>query len=284
MVKMIRDLPGTREDELGAVRPVEGPDSVAVPPPEPLQQRRLFRRGDGLTPSERIARAREEWQARRVKRELTIPTWPRWRSVQWLRHFLLTLFVFPFVRIGYGLEVRGRHNFRNAGRPCLIISNHNMHIDNGLILKAMPGGFRRRTAVVAAASDIFGNPVRGFLAGLLGNAFPFATEGAGVREGLENIVAMLDKGWNILIFPEGELTVVGPMKRFKAGTGRIAVDTGVPILPIRIDVLKRGFYEGKWLPTPRAHVRVNIGQPFCIPPGTRSIDATRLLEEAVRNA
>lgn len=246
--------------------------------------RDLFTRGDGLTPAERIARAREQWKVRRKQRELTIPAWPRWRSVQWFRHFFLTLVIFPVLRIGYGLEVRGRQNFRLAGKPCLVISNHNMHIDNGLLLRAMPGGFRRRTAVVAAASDIFGNPVRGFLAGLLGNAFPFATEGASVREGLENIVSMLDKGWNIMIFPEGELTVIGPMKRFKPGTGRIAVDTGVPILPIRIDVLRPGFYEGRWLPSPRALVRVTVGKPFCIPPGTRSVEATRMLENAVRNA
>jgi 1-acyl-sn-glycerol-3-phosphate acyltransferase len=74
------------------------------------------------------------------------------------------------------------------------------------------------------------------------------------------------------------------MKRFKPGTGRIALETGVQVLPMRIDVVRRGFYEGKWLPHPRARVRVNVGEPFRIATGTRHFEATRLLEEAIRNA
>ncbi len=244
----------------------------------------VFARGEKLTPADRIARARAAWMERRQAGELNIPDWPRRRSVQWLRHFALTLVVLPALRVPYKLDVRGEENFRLIQEPCVIVSNHNMHLDNGMLLRAMPNGFRRRTAVVAAASDIFGNPIRGFFAGLLGNAFPFANEGAGLREGLENIIGMLDQKWNILIFPEGELTVVGPMKRFKAGPARIAMDTGVQVLPIRIDVLRRGFYEGKWFPHPRASVRVNVGQPFHIPPGTRSLDATEMLEAAVLQA
>jgi len=159
-----------------------------------------------------------------------------------------------------------------------------MHLDQSMLLRAMPAGFRQRVAIAAAASDIYGNRVRGFFASLLGNAFPFSKQGGGVRESLEYVAKMLDDGWNVLIFPEGRLTVIGPMKPFKNGVGLLARETGVQVLPMRIDVLRPGFYEGKWLPHPRASVRVTFGDPVRVPPGLHHDEATQLLEEAVRGA
>ncbi|MGH2633717.1 MAG: 1-acyl-sn-glycerol-3-phosphate acyltransferase [Tepidiformaceae bacterium] len=214
----------------------------------------------------------------------SVHTWPRWRPVRWLRRLLMTGLVFPLLRIGYTVEMRGRGNFRDIDEPCLIVSNHNMHLDQSMLLRTMPQGFRQRVAIAAAASDIFGNRFRGFVASLLGNAFPFAKEGSGVRESLEYVAKMLDEGWNVLIFPEGKLTVAGPMQPFKSGTGLLAVETGVAVLPMRIDILRPGFYEGKWLPHPRARVRVSIGEPLRFDPGTPYAEATERLERAVREA
>jgi long-chain acyl-CoA synthetase len=212
------------------------------------------------------------------------PTWPRWRAVQWLRHVLTSCLVFPFLRIGYSVEVRGRERLATVQQPCLIISNHNMHVDSALLLRSMPPAFRRRVAIAAAASDIYGNRVRGFTASLLGNAFPFAKEGSGVRESLEYVAKMLGEGWNVLLFPEGKLTVIGPMQPFKSGIGLLAIETRVPVVPLRIDVLRPGFYEGKWWPHPRARVRVSIGEPIRLEPGTSYHEATARLEAAVRDA
>lgn len=217
----------------------------------------------------------------RVRR---FPTWPRRRPVRWLRRVITSAVVFPLLRLGYSVEVRGRERFRSVQEPCLLISNHNMHLDQSVLLRAMPHGFRQRVAIAAAASDIFGNRFRGFGASFLGNAFPFAKEGSGVRESLEYVAKMLDEGWNVMIFPEGKLTVMGPTQPFKSGTGLLAVETGVPVLPMRIDVLRPGFYEGKWLPHPRARVRVSIGEPVSFPQGTSYAEATARLEEAVRTA
>jgi long-chain acyl-CoA synthetase len=213
------------------------------------------------------------------------PTWPRWRPVRWARRGLMTGLVFPLLRLGYTTQIRGRQNVRLLQEPCLIVANHNMHMDGSLLLRSLPQDFRQRVAIAAAASDIFGNRFRGFGASLLGNAFPFAKEGSGVRESLEYVAKMLEEGWNVLIFPEGKLTVCGPTQPFKAGTGLLAVETGVQVLPMRIDVLRPGFYEGKWLPHPRARVRVSIGKPIRFRRGETSYtEATTVLEQAVREA
>jgi long-chain acyl-CoA synthetase len=212
------------------------------------------------------------------------PTWPRQWPARQVRRLLVTGIVLPFLRLWYTTEVRGREHFKGLEEPCLIISNHNMHLDQSMLLRSMPHGFRQRVAIAAAASDIFGNRVRGFWASLLGNAFPFAKEGSGVRESLEYVTTMIEGGWNILLFPEGKLTVVGPMQPFKGGIGLLARETAVPVLPMRIDVLRRGAREGKWWPNPRAKVRVCIGQPVRIPPKMSYSEATALLERAVREA
>lgn len=217
-------------------------------------------------------------------RKRDIPRWPRFLPVRWLRRFLLTGIVFPLLRIGYSLRVYGYDNLEDLDGASLIISNHNMHLDHGMILRAMPNRVRERIAIAAAASDIYGNRVRGFFTSLLGNGFAFNKEGSGVRESLETVAQMLDEGWHVLLFPEGKLTVRGPMQRFKAGTGYLAVETGVSVLPLRIDIIRPGFYEGRWLPTPRAKVEVHIGSPLRFEPGTSYAEATTALERAVREA
>ncbi len=204
--------------------------------------------------------------------------------MRWFRRVCQTGLAFPLFRILYSVEIRGRQHFRGLDEPCIIVSNHNMHMDQAMLLRAMPHNFRQRVAIAAAASDIYGNRFRGFFASLLGNAFPFAKQGSGIRESLEYIALMLERRWNILLFPEGKLTVMGPTQRFKSGAARIAIESGRPVLPMRVDVLRPGFYEGRWLPTPRALVRVSIGPPMRFEAGTSSLEATLRLEQAVRDA
>ncbi|MEO9256580.1 MAG: 1-acyl-sn-glycerol-3-phosphate acyltransferase, partial [Tepidiformaceae bacterium] len=93
--------------------------------------------------------------------------------------------LFPLIRIGYGVEVQGREHLSELTEPCLIISNHNMHLDWSMILRSLPRRFRGRTTVAAASSDVFGSWRRAFSGSLLGNAFPFDKEGSGIRESLE---------------------------------------------------------------------------------------------------
>jgi 1-acyl-sn-glycerol-3-phosphate acyltransferase len=113
--------------------------------------------------------------------------------------------------------------------------NHHHHNDVGIILTRFPLGWRWRLSVAAAADDIFGNPIRGFGSAIIGNAFPLAREGA-IRRSLELLGARLDRGFSILVFPEGKLTVGGPLQPFKAGTGLVAVEGATPVVPMRLKI------------------------------------------------
>lgn len=192
--------------------------------------------------------------------------------------------LFPLLWVGYKLEVHGRENIKRVNRPCLVISNHCMHLDWSMLLRTLPWRFRRRTAVAAAADDIYGNRLRGFTSSLLGNSFAFDTGGSGTRESLEAVLALLEANYSVIIFPEGELTTDGPMKPFKSGAGWIAIKSGVEVLPIRIDVLRNGIFEGRWFPWFRGHVCVTVGAPVTVPLDLSYADAAAMLQRAVVEA
>ena len=70
---------------------------------------------------------------------------------------------------------------------------------------------------------------------MIGNAFPLAREGA-VRRSLDLLGARLDRGYSILIYPEGKLTVGGPLQEFKSGTGLVAIHGAIPVVPMRLKI------------------------------------------------
>lgn len=217
-------------------------------------------------------------------RSRALSRWPRRRPVRWLRRGLVALILFPLTSVGYGVTARGREHFDAVSGPCLVISNHNMRLDQTMLLRAMPGRFRRRVSIAAAAADIYGNRLRGFGASLFGNAFPFATSGSGIKASLEDTKLMLGKDWHVLIFPEGRMTRVGTMAPFKAGIGLLAIETGAMVLPMRIDIDRPGIFEGKRFLFPRGRVTVSVGAPVRVPSGLSYAEAAALLEQAVRDA
>ena len=221
---------------------------------------------------------------RRKPRNDAFARWPRWRAVQRFRESFQLALLFPTIWLGYSIEVRGRHHLAQVEQPCLVISNHTIHLDWSMILRALPRRFRLRTAVAAAADDIFGNRARAFTGRLFGNAFPFDRDGGGIRESLEHVNKLLNDGWNVLIFPEGERSETGEQLPFKSGIGWLAVRSGKQVLPMRVDLLRRGTYEGRWMLIPRGRARVTIGAPIRISPEASYKEAVALLELAVLEA
>ena len=133
---------------------------------------------------------------------------PAWGMRLWARlarGFLQKGLVFPLMTLAYGLKVSGRENLAGLSGPVLFACNHHLGLDNPLILRAITHRWRRRLAV-AAASELWRNPVWWILNPLLGNGFPIAREGP-IRPSLENLGHIIDRGWSVLIYPEGVLTV-----------------------------------------------------------------------------
>ena len=207
---------------------------------------------------------------------------PGWGMRWWARMargFFHQGAIFPLMTLAYGLKVSGSENLAGLTGPVLFASNHHLGLDNPLIFKAVTRRWRRRLAV-AAAAELWSNPIWWVLNPLLGNGFPIARTGP-IRPSLENLGSIMDRGWSVLIYPEGVLTVGGPMKPFMQGAGLVAVEGRVPVVPMRLDVAKFG--SPSRLPLlRRGRVEIRFGPPLTFPPGTDYQQATSTIEEAVK--
>ncbi len=202
--------------------------------------------------------------------------------------FVMSLVIFPITKFSYKIDVIGEDNFKKLDRPALLIGNHVLHMDNAVYLKSIPKSVKKRLAI-AAGAHMFNNYIRGLLITLIANAFPFATgkveksnKNWNVRSSLYNMVDIMDRGWSVLIYPEGELTVGGPMKPFLNGTGLMAAVGNIPVIPMRLDIIKLG--SPSILPIwSRGHVVVSFGEPLMPPWGTDVEKATKRIEDSVIN-
>ena len=225
--------------------------------------------------------------ARDTKHDSGIYGWPLNPIPRAIGIGFQALFMLPFFSLIYRVRVSGLEHLRDLHGPVLFTPNHHLHNDVGIILTRFPLTWRWRLAVAAAADDIFGNRLRGFGSALVGNAFPLAREGA-IRRSLELLGARLDRGFSVLIFPEGRLTVGGPQQPFKSGTGLLAVEGATPVVPMKLKVNRMSRLDSRGeLPSDgrrhpwRGEVELVFGPPIRFAWNTDHAAATARLEEAV---
>lgn len=216
-----------------------------------------------------------------AKREEGIFGWPLNPAVraigiglqQTIGQLLLTIF--------YRRRTRGLEHLRGLKGPVLFTPNHHMHNDNAPIICGIPVGWRWKMSVAAAQDSIFDTTWHGFLAGLLGNAFPVNREGA-ARRSLELLGARLDRGFSILIYPEGKMTVDGPLQPFKSGVGLVAILGAVPIVPMRLKVHQHSRIDMKAPGIPwRGDLELIFGEPLRFGPDADPVEATEQVRAAV---
>ncbi|MEK6225688.1 MAG: AMP-binding protein [Chloroflexota bacterium] len=259
------DLLGAIEEELGAYV-----DEAALEPNATVAE------------LERMVAA-----ARDVKRDTGIYGWPLSPLVRSFGLLLQQTLVYPLVHVFYKVKVTGKEKLVGLRGPVMFAPNHCLHWDNGIILMAIPLSWRWKLAVAAAADDVFGNKLNGFASSVLANAFPLAREGA-IRRSLELLGARLDRQFSVLIYPEGKLTIGGPMQPFKSGTGLIAVEGATPVVPMKLKIGKVSaldHLDKKWEPSRsngwRGDVEVVFGDPLFFPAGTPPSEATAKIQAAV---
>ena len=201
-------------------------------------------------------------------------TWPLsfWFSL--LREVLHQVVVFPVLSARYRIHATGLEHLEGLAGPVLFAANHNAVMGDSMVLaKAAPRAWRRHLSFAAAAEITFQKRLTGIVAALVANAFPLSRESA-IRASLEHMGRMMDEGWNVVIFPEGEQRLGQPMLPFQSGTGMLAVESHTPVVPVHLVSQPGGGL--------RPQVEVRFGQPLRFAPGTSYLDATSRIEEAVR--
>jgi long-chain acyl-CoA synthetase len=216
----------------------------------------------------------------RVEGSTPFPEWPAGAAARAARNLFQRLLLDPVLAILCPTRVKGLENLEDLTGPALFSANHTSHLDTPVVLKVLLTRYRSRLSVAAAADYWFANPLLGSLTALLLNAFPMARQG-NARPSMEHIVDLADRGWSILIYPEGTRSPSGELQPFKPGVGLLAVELGIPVVPIHLRGLHTVLPKGAWLPR-RGPVVVTIGAPFHFPPGMDYVQSAQQLEREIR--
>ncbi len=145
-------------------------------------------------------------------------------------HYLLFLNCKLVVGINFLFkkEYIDQHKF-NLEKPAVIVCNHQSHLDIALILLMSPKIF------VLTNEWVWKNPFYGLIIRYI-DFYPIYT---GIDNGYEKIKEKVNKGYSVLIFPEGTRTKDGKINRFHQGAFSLADYLGLDILP----VLLHGAYD-----------------------------------------
>jgi long-chain acyl-CoA synthetase len=208
------------------------------------------------------------------------PEWPLGFSARAVRTLLHWTLVNPLLALLCPTQVRGLENLDDLSDPVLFSANHTSHLDTLVVLKVLPRRYRWRLSVAAATDYWFTNPLLGNLTALLLNSFPMSRYG-NVRSSMEHTVDLIDRGWSVLIYPEGTRSLSGEMQPFKPGVGLLAVELGVPVVPIHLHGLYAILPKGSRVPR-RGLVKVTVGAPLCFPPGMDHAQVAQQLEREIR--
>ena len=113
------------------------------------------------------------------------------------------------------------------------------------------------------------------------NLFPLPRE-AGFRESFAFAGESVDRGYSILVFPEGRHTTDGKMRPFRAGVGLLANNLAIPVVPMRIDGLFELKKAKKKFALP-GKIKVKIGAPVRFPRDSAPEWIAAELQKAVEN-
>jgi long-chain acyl-CoA synthetase len=169
----------------------------------------------------------------------------------------------------------GGSALENATEPMLIIANHVTAYDGPLVEYALPGRLRRRIAVAMSGEMLedyrhFRNPENGrfspfgpvayLLVTALFNVFPLPRS-RDFQRSFTHAGESLDRGFHVIIFPEGTRSAVGNLARFRPGIGLLVRQSNAPVLPVAIRGLGELKQQGRrWFRSGKIEVRV--GDPI----------------------
>ena len=178
----------------------------------------------------------------------------RTRGVNRLVYWAVRAVVQPFFLIYLRMRRIGREHIPARG-PVIFAANHRSFLDPFAV-----GMLVRRPIYYMAKKELFTNRWRAWLLSAAG-AFP-VDRGASDEETMATARAILARGDCVVIFPEGTRTRPGTLGRPRRGVGRLALESGAPVVPVAVmgtENVRRG-----WRLRPHK-VRLRCGRPLTFP-------------------
>ncbi|MGB0097798.1 MAG: lysophospholipid acyltransferase family protein [Solirubrobacteraceae bacterium] len=224
-------------------------------------------------------------QLRDAAPQLDIP-WARSRWAVSTREALLRFVLAPIMAFYTRRRTTGRDKLARVRAPVILVANHVSHMDTPVILAALPRRFRKKTVVAAATDYFYRNRLIAMLVSLIFNTVPMDRKGGGLeQQAAGHVDGLLDRGWNLLLYPEGTRSRSGGTGRLKRGAAVLAFRHHVVIVPIRITGTGDAMPPGHFWPSRlrrrngsrRHQVSITFGDPI-----TPTEDASAVIKHVQR--
>jgi 1-acyl-sn-glycerol-3-phosphate acyltransferase len=189
--------------------------------------------------------------------------------IEFIRHFG------KFVsKILWRIEFHGTENIpQNLSKGLLVVANHQSYFDPFWLCFPIHRKFRFMAWDAATEWFFVGKCIR-FL-----GAFPVSLKGKGARRAMVEALRSLRDGATLIIFPEGSRSFSdGKLLPFKPGAVRLAIEAGVPILPVSIRGANKVWAQDIKFPRPKK-VELIYHPVFEIPPIPEGLDEHQFAEE-----
>ena len=196
------------------------------------------------------------------------------------QRLFFALGVRPFLVLFIGLRVRGREHLP-ASDPFILVANHSSHLDTASLLALFPAARLRSIRPVAAADYFERTRFRAWASRTFFNILPIARGRLTPETNpLPKMLAALEAGESLIVFPEGTRGGGDEVGHFKSGIAHLAERAPqVPVVPAYLRNMGRALPKGEWVPVP-LFCEVRVG-PALHPTGTRD-EIVAAIEGAVR--
>jgi len=203
------------------------------------------------------------------------PVWAMRFPTTWIRVVIYHLLLLPITYVMCRVRVHGLQNLDDLEGPALLVSNHVTDVDAALIMSALPVRWRTRLATAMSGEILrdWRHPPASVgwfyrikrrltyvLAAALFNVFSLPKQ-SGFRRSFAYFGEAMDRGWSVLVFPEGQETTDGQLQPFMTGTGLLVSELQVPVVPIKLHGLFEIKRRRQFFVRPGT-VRVTFGKPI----------------------
>lgn len=205
--------------------------------------------------------------------------WARSNPAKWVREFSVYGFQKPAVALYARPTVYGRDRIDGISTPVIFAANHHSHADTSIMLAVLPRALRRDLAVVAAADYFFPNALTSAASALFIGAIPMERHRIS-KLSIENALAVIASGHNVLIYPEGGRSPDGWSQPHRPGAAFVAKRADVPVVPVYLQGSDKVLPRGRNWPV-RADTSVSFGSPIDIAPNENARAFAQRIEHAI---
>src|SRR5688572_26822588 len=130
---------------------------------------------------------------------------------------------------------------RDPRRPYVAVSNHESIADI-LLLSHLPWEMKW-----LSKEAVFRLPIMGWMMRMAGDIPVKRSEVRSRAEALQGLRDRLAKRVSVMVMPEGTRSRTDELLPFRDGAFRVAIETGLPVLPIAVAGTRNALAKGSWL-------------------------------------